>query len=312
VMAIGRGRWFVSANIRPELMKPADWDFLAALIRWQRHNQRHLVDARMFGGNPASREAYGYVFHNADKDLFCIRNPWMEVRTIRLPARVTEARDLRMIYPRRAGVGRLNPNEDGPAIVLGPYETMFLETVPAAGENVAAAMDDLAATRATLVAEEPQIFQDTGSNAGRGFDFYWTGELTVPDVRDAELCILVEGGPEIAKANGGAWINGRPVQIVRTGSAGQFGAAVEASPENWVWLVAPIEAGEHEFGVVLSVPADKAAIGVYLRGNVPATSDPARGDGPAFPLYRADTRPWSQTLQPLKSFGGAAPGDAGT
>ena len=121
----------MSANIRPELMQPTDWDFLAALVRWQRHNKQASVDARMIGGKPERREAYGYMFHQEDRDLYCVRNPWIEARSMRLPARVREAVDVQMIYPRRSRVVRIQPDDDGATIVLGPYETMFLETVPA-------------------------------------------------------------------------------------------------------------------------------------------------------------------------------------
>ena len=301
LMAVGRGRWFVSANVRPELMAPTDWDFLAALIRWERANQRYLVDARMFGGRPEKREAYGYVFHNADKDIFCLRNPWIEPRTIQLPARVAEARELRMIHPRRGPAGRLEPNVDGPTIVLAPYEIMFLETVPATDETILAETAD--SPQALLAAEEPEVFRAETEAPARGFDFYWTGSLTVPELSETELCVLIEGAPAIAAAHGAVMLNGEPARIVKTGSAGQFGAAAEPSPENWVWLIAPVEPGEHEFTVVVNVPTATATVGVYLRGRVPATSDPVTDDAPAFPLSRPDSRAWSQTLLPSKTLG---------
>ena len=308
-MAAGRGRWFMSCNIKPELMQPADWDFLAGVIRWQRHNQRHLVDARMFGGRPGNREAYGYVFHNADKDFFCIRNPWMEPRAIQLPARVREARDLRMIFPRRALVDRLQPDADGPTIVLGPYEMMFLETTALTDAPLPPAPESPVAG---LSAEEPEIFERPAPQGRRTYDYYWTGSLTVPEIKDAEICILIEGTPDVATAEGGVWVNGHSARVVKTGSAGMFGAAVQASPENWVWLIAPIAPGEHEFGLVVSVPTENASVGIYLRGNLPATSDPESGDGPAFPLHRPDTRPWSQTLRPLKAVGPEPAGEPGS
>jgi len=68
-MAIGRGRWFISTYLRPEYMRPEHWDFLAALVRWARANKQYLGNAKMFGGTPAKREPYGYMFHNADKDI---------------------------------------------------------------------------------------------------------------------------------------------------------------------------------------------------------------------------------------------------
>ena len=298
-MAAGRGRWFVSANIKPELMKSSDWDFLAAMVRWQRANQPYLVDARMFGGRPEQREAYGYVFHQADKDIYCVRNPWIEERTIQLPARVRDARDLQMIYPRRATLARLLPEEDGPVIKLGPYETVFLETAPLTDNPLTSAP---AAAAATVTAMAPEVFQPDPETEEPGFHYSWNGALAVPELTEGELCILLEGPPEVANAECIATVNGRAVRLVKRGSAGQFGAAVEASPENWTWFIAPIAAGDQRFTLDLTVPLAKAAVAVFLRGYVTASSDDAPDEGPAFPLYRADQRPWSQTLQALKEF----------
>ncbi|MSU65741.1 MAG: hypothetical protein EXS38_06505 [Opitutus sp.] len=122
VMAIGRGRWFLSTYLRPDLMSGQNWDFLAALVRWARANKQYLGNALKIGGSPEKREAYGYMFHSAGKDLYCVRNPWIEERSILLPAcaSVRTARDLRMIYPRREMVTRLEPGEEGTRVVLAP------------------------------------------------------------------------------------------------------------------------------------------------------------------------------------------------
>jgi hypothetical protein len=113
VMAIGRGRWFLSTYFEPTRMKPEDWDFVAGLVRWARQNQELLVNAWQIGGRPEDREAYGYMFRNPTTDVYCVRNPWIEERSIELPASAiaTEAREVRIIYPRRETVGRIGPGE---------------------------------------------------------------------------------------------------------------------------------------------------------------------------------------------------------
>ena len=300
VMAVGRGRWFMSANIRPELMQPADWDFFAALVRWQRSNQKYLVDARMFGGSPARREAYGYMFHHAEKDLYCIRNPWMEERSIQLPIGVSDVRDLRALYPRRTSVARLFPGQDGPTIVLGPYETMFLETVPASEETVPVPMPE--SPRAEVTGEEAVVNDLDTEDGVRGLEYRWNGSVALPEISRAELNILVEGTPDIGSTTGQVLINGRPVRLTRKGSAGQFGAAVEASPDNWTWFIAALPPDVHDVQVTLSVPFEKASVGIYVTGARDATSAAAEGEEPAFPVFQPDQRPWSQTLQPLKVF----------
>jgi hypothetical protein len=300
-LAAGRGRWFMSANIRPELMQPEDWDFLAGVVRWQRANQRFITDARMFGGSPENREAYGYQFHHAEKDIYCIRNPWMEERAISLPARVREARDLRTIYPRRVPMGRLLPDVDGPTIVLGPYETMFLETVPAADGEAEPAQAAL--SRAVIEADAPEVTDmiEDEEQAG-GLQYHWRGAVSLPEIKEAELCILVEGPPEVADTIGSVRINGRPVALARKGSAGMFGAAVDASPENWTWFTAPVSSAELDVDLILHIPLEKASVGVFMRGAVSVHSDEIPEGEVAFPVHRPNLRPWSHTLQPLKAF----------
>jgi hypothetical protein len=305
VMAAGRGRWFMSANFRPELMQPTDWDFLAALVRWQRANKGYLTDALMIGGDPGKREAYGYMFHHADRDLYCIRNPWIEARTIRLPARVKEARDVRTIYPRRGHVARIMPDDAGVDIVVGPYETLFLQSI-AAGEDLPHPEPETT-PRAELTGVTSEISPVERVNDRRGFVYRWSGTIETPDVRDAELSVLVEGPLEVANVQGTVQLNGRPVQSVRNGSAGQFGAAADPSPENWVWLRVPLTTGQNTFDVAVNVPLERATVGIFLRGSVTATNDDAKDEASPFPLYQPEQRPWSQTLQPLTVVTDEAP-----
>ena len=43
---------------------------------------------------------------------------------------MTTPHDVRMIYPRRATVARINPGEERARVAVAPYETIILETVP--------------------------------------------------------------------------------------------------------------------------------------------------------------------------------------
>ena len=300
VMAIGRGRWFLSTYFKNDLMQPDDWDFLAALVRWARENKQYLGNAWQFGGNPENREAYGFMFRNTAKDLYCVRNPWIEPRTIELPVSglAAEARDVRMIYPRRATVGRIEPGGAGPRLTLAPYETVFLETVPA-GENspaVAEAVSPVVEVRAS----EPRLLSRPvlpAAQDSNGIRYYWDGELSVPDVASAELCILIEGAAEANRAACKVLFGGREVQARKVTSAGQFGAAIEASPENWSWFIVPLARGDTSFVIDLNVLLEDPVIGVFVRGTAVAQNDPAPEEGAAFPTFQADRRGWSQTLQ---------------
>ena len=304
VMAIGRGRWFLSTYFEPTLMKPEDWDFVAGLVRWARENKELLVNAWQIGGRPEDREAYGYMFRNPTTDVYCVRNPWIEERTIELPASVTatEAREVRMIYPRREVIGRIGPGEPVLSLTLAPYETALLTSGPVT-EN---AVPSLPAPRpeATVVAGSPQLLPGQIFSAATGepsrIRYYWEGVLRMPAVTEGELLVLVEGAPEVSEAVAEIMVGGRVTPVRKITSAGQFAAASDASPENWTWFIVSVAPGETIFQLDLDVWSDVVSVGVYLRGLTPATNEAAPETGAVFPTLRPDRRAWSQTLQPLR------------
>jgi hypothetical protein len=303
VMAIGRGRWFISTYLKPELMKPTDWDFLAAMVRWERANQQYLGNAVMFGGKPEDREGYGYVFHNPDKEIFCARNPWIEANTLQLPAGIptTEVRELRMIYPRRATLARLEPGAEMPRITLASYETVLLETVPAGETTEVTATPDVIA--ADVTAGAPTLTPQIVKNAA-GLHFSWNGTVSVPAEASTELCVLVQGAPAVSNATGRISLGGRTASIRKATSEGQFGAAADGSPDHWTWWMVTLPAGQQSVQIDLDVAGQDSTVGVYLRGTVgTAGVDADESQGPAFPVFHADRVAWSQTLVAPISYG---------
>lgn len=305
VMAIGRGRWFLSTYFKTNLTRPEDWDFLAALVRWARQNKEHLVNAWQFGGRPENREPYGYMFRNAAKNLYCVRNPWIEEQTIDLPALAADASalDVHMIYPRRAAVGRIEPGAAGPRLKLAPYETVFLETRPAAENPPAIATAETPVVSATatppLFSIEPPVDLEREKPALR---YSWRGTLDVPDIAEGELCILVEGDRDIDRTLCQITLGNQPAKPIVATSVGQFAAARDPSPDNWVWFIVPIKAGRTAFQIEIAAAQLQMAVGVYVRGVVPAANDPEPETGAVFPTLRPNLRAWSQTLQPLKKI----------
>lgn len=302
-MAVGRGRWFLSTYFNTDLMRPEDWDFLAALVRWARQNKDYLVNAWQFGGRPEQREAYGFMFRHAARDIFCVRNPWIEERVIELPGSpsATEARDVRMIYPRRAGAGRMEPGQRGLTVTLAPYETAFFETVPAGDAPSAAPVPadiDLA-----FVGTEPRVDRIAAADGrSTSLRYRWEGQLVAPDILEGELLVLVEGEPGVERAEARIVVNGREVKARKVTSADQFGAAVDISPENWTWFVVPTTAGPMNVQVDVATTLADASVGVFLRGALRATSDPVPAGAVAFPTFRSDRRGWSKALRPLAAF----------
>jgi hypothetical protein len=301
VMAIGRGRSFLSTYLKPELMTPENWDFLAGVVRWARANRSSMVNALQIGGRPENREAYGYLFHNVAKDIVCARNPWIEERTIDVPvcATLTEPRELRMIFPHRQTLARLEPGTAAVRVALAPYETVLLETVAPSEAPIAAPPE---APTIALQALDPAVvpvFADDES--APALHYSWGGTLEVSG-GESELCILVEGTDQVANASGMALVGNRYLALRSSGSAGQFFAAAQPGAEHWQWLTVRVPAGLQSVQVELDLPLESASVGIFLRGAVDVADDPAPEGGAVFPVSRHSQRGWSRTLVPLKTY----------
>ena len=128
-MAVGRGRWFISSYINPQFMDAESWRFFADLMRWARHHREFQREPLPLGGDPEQRQAYGYAFLGESRQVYCLRNPWMEETNLALlkPFASTRNLEVRLLYPRRGLLARLAPGQPLPDPRLGPYETQFLE-----------------------------------------------------------------------------------------------------------------------------------------------------------------------------------------
>ncbi len=316
-MAIGRGRWFLSSYIDPRFMDAEEWRFFADLVRWARHDRAILQEPLPIGGDPAKREAYGYSFLGDARQVYCLRNPWIEETRIALakppPAAKGEI-EVRMLYPRRAVFARTPPGAALPEVPLGPYETQFIEVVPAdlppleppARPEPAVAW---CAARepwveCTVFAPDPPALGPSWTSpdgeAGRRTSLVVEGRLAVAGAMESQLSILTEGDPAVGEDTCRIAIDGKEAAVTVSGSKGAFGAAGAGRKEHWVWFLADVPAGEHEVRIEVAGPALGLPAGVFLRGRVAAPAPAAPFDaGPAFPLWRADRRPWSRVLVPL-------------
>jgi hypothetical protein len=314
VMAIGRGRWFISCYIDPKFMDAGEWRFFADLMRWARHNRASLREPAPIGGDPAKREAYGYAFQDGARRLHCLRNPWIEEAGVALLGPPPETNvEVRMLYPRRSIIARLPKGAGAPTLPLGPYETQFVEVVPT----------DLPAMEPALPPEpavtwkpsgEPQVEKVVFAADPPAFGPSWTspdgnaesrtslvaeGRLSVRESLDAQLCVLAEGDPSVCESACRIVLDGRDAAVSISKSQGSFGAAGEGWKEHWIWFLADVPNGEHEARIELTGPGAGARAGVFLRGGAAVPRPTAPFDsGPAFPLYRPDRRPWSRVLVP--------------
>jgi len=317
VMAIGRGRWFISSYINPKFMNAEEWRFFAASMQWARHHRAYLQEPLPFGGRPERREAYGYAFLGDARQIFCVRNPWMEETSLTLPGllRSTNKVEVRMLYPRPAIIARLASPAALLNLPLGPYETQLIEVVPSE-QPVVAPVDRPAPKvvwrpstqpriECTVFAPDPPALGPSWTSPDgaqeRRSSFVAEGRLSIGNAVEAQLCVLCEGDPAVAENTCRIVVDGRAAAVAISKSQGAFGAAGEGNLEHWIWFLTSVPLGEHEVRIEVSGPALHHPAGVFLRGDVAAPTLPAPrfDDGPAFPAYRAGRIPWSRVLVPV-------------
>ncbi len=292
-MAIGRGRWFLSCYINPKYIDTEEWRFFADLIAWARANKDFLQEPLPFGGDPAQRQAYGYRFASKERQIFCVRNPWIEETGLSLtdycPSPI--AREVRLLYPRREVLSYLNTAEALPPIHLGPYETQFIEVVPAPqGDKPPHPVQPTPPTIAWKSTGECQVVQPTAT-------IKLEGDLNLSGIISAEVCVLCEGDQKDPTGQCSVLVDNATVSMQTSASAGAFAATVQPQKERWVWFLAPIEAGQHHVSVKMVPDPGVKKVSVFLRGFMasPETA-PVFNSGPAFPLYHPESRPWSRVL----------------
>lgn len=80
-MNISRGTGFIELYIKPFVLQPADWDVISEGLAWAQAVFPTFRRSRMFGGNPAKREVYGYTAWNEEQGYISLHNPSAEART---------------------------------------------------------------------------------------------------------------------------------------------------------------------------------------------------------------------------------------
>ena len=71
----GLGTQMQELYITPAMLKPEEWDTLAAAAKWTKANAATLVDSHWVGGDPAELEVYGFAAWSPEKGLLTLRNP---------------------------------------------------------------------------------------------------------------------------------------------------------------------------------------------------------------------------------------------
>ncbi len=77
----GLGSQMQELYITPSMMKPEEWDSLAAAAKWARSHGDVMVDTHWVGGNPVELGIYGWASWNMDKAVLTLRNPSSKEQT---------------------------------------------------------------------------------------------------------------------------------------------------------------------------------------------------------------------------------------
>ena len=123
--------------ISPDFLTDAQWDVLAAAIRWAKDRFPVLMHTEMVGGDPGQREPYAYVHFLEKKGIIAARNPFIEPRILRIKLNPSlglnpEATNLvvERKYPASWVYPALVKAKDDILLPLNGYETAIYEIYP--------------------------------------------------------------------------------------------------------------------------------------------------------------------------------------
>ena len=133
----GLGTQMEELYITPAMLKPAEWDTLAAAAKWARANAATLVDSHWVGGNPADMEVYGFASWSPEKGIVTLRNPSSQEQEFAFdPAAVWELpvgapAKYKLSSPKGDKLPAAEAEAGKPVKVkLAPFEVMVLEGAP--------------------------------------------------------------------------------------------------------------------------------------------------------------------------------------
>jgi len=151
MIVAGRGCRLLTLYIDPKHFKQgdSDWEFLARLLKWVRHNAGTLQQTEMILGDPFRREPYGYAHFGESQGILAMRNPFIEPQTVTLTldesvgwpkqsqGPTSPPCAARIVYPRHERLCRLLRHGDTLELTLQGYETMILHIEPVRPEEPA-------------------------------------------------------------------------------------------------------------------------------------------------------------------------------
>jgi len=136
VMHFGRGVSMWELYLSPHILKEHEWSTLRSVISWALHNRNVLLaNTTMVGGDPASRQPYGYFHQTPEKMILIVRNPYISPAHFTLELNYengwldpTSGSYLPVtVYPYNEILGGRVSYGDDLSLTLQGYETRVLE-----------------------------------------------------------------------------------------------------------------------------------------------------------------------------------------
>jgi hypothetical protein len=140
----GSGVGLQELYLRPQRLKPEDWQMLAEAAKWSRANADVLVDSHWIGGDPAKLEAYGYASWSPRKGIVALRNPsdhpqefLLDVASVfELPPGAPQNYTLKSPWSEDIEKPALSASAGRPlAITLKPWEVLVFDALPGSNEK---------------------------------------------------------------------------------------------------------------------------------------------------------------------------------
>jgi hypothetical protein len=146
MIVVGRGARLLTLYVDPQHFRHGDrdWAFLAALLKWIRHNADLLRQTELVLGDPMKREPYGYAHFRGTRGILALRNPFIEPKTVEIKldeslgfshaevlASAVGGFRARVVYPRHEVLPPLLRFGDTLSFPLQGYETAILDVRPA-------------------------------------------------------------------------------------------------------------------------------------------------------------------------------------
>jgi hypothetical protein len=135
----GSGTGLQELYINPHKLNAANWNCLAAAIKWSRENADIMPDTHWVGGDPSKGDIYGFASWSPKKAILTLRNPSDKTKTFRVDTRKVFELPLNskpgyLFYDVKLSVKETKtPLFKGEAytVTLKPFEVLVLNAMPA-------------------------------------------------------------------------------------------------------------------------------------------------------------------------------------